>query len=278
MMKQTLRQRISYRRAVNTSLLVSIILSLPLSAWANNFRQSNAPGDRRACSILVWKVGSPHTGDVPAPVVSPDLQEEVRKLGCAIEIKTFPAMGFANTFFNAILLSQEPDILAFNNFGIIKGITTARERFEGIGSRQDVRETMINVSESLRSLEPSGGWQFLVRSSRNHAKARALAMRGVSCNPNLAGHMKELPEGVAGGIKAVAMTAARAHLTEDVKHLDALSGGKYREYSLPLPGTKSAVNDMVVCGMWGTSASPSSTLRLHMKEDISWGIRASWLS
>ena len=102
--------------------------------------------------IVVWKVGSPHAGDTPDTTVPPDLELNAEKIGGSIRIEALPATGFAQTFFDALEKHQEPDVLAFDNFGIIDGIKTAPGDFTGIGSRETVRKSLIQVTNSLKAL------------------------------------------------------------------------------------------------------------------------------
>ena len=123
--------------------------------------------------ILIWKVGSPHNGDTPDKTIPLELRQAAKKLGVSIQIEAFPAKGFADLYFIAVADHQEPDILAFDNYGIIEGITTKLGNFTGIGSSRQVKQSLVFVSESLKSLESGrGGWQCLIATSANHKAAR----------------------------------------------------------------------------------------------------------
>lgn len=145
----------------------------------------STPGERQ---IVVWRVGSPYTGDIPDTTVPLDLKVNAAKIGCSIRIEAFRAKAFAQTFFDAFERHQEPDVIAFDNYGIIDGITTQLGGFTGIGSSPTVRNNLVAVSESLKNFvagDRLGGWQFLVSTSKNREAARLLALRPPECSGGL---------------------------------------------------------------------------------------------
>ena len=111
--------------------------------------------------IRVWKVGSPHTGALPETTFSPALQQEAEKLGYRIEVEPFKAEGFAAKFWRAVDQHDEPEVIAFDNYGVLVGIQTALGRFQGIGSDPRVSSSLVMVHESLASLQERG-WVMLV--------------------------------------------------------------------------------------------------------------------
>jgi hypothetical protein len=133
--------------------------------------------------ITVWKVGSPWPEGIPDTTVPVDLVRSAERMGYTLKVEAFPARGFTQVFFRALEKHHAPDILAFNNYGIIEGMTTPSGRFVGIGSDESVRRELVQVTESLSSLE--GGrramWQFLVRTSPNYQAAKRLALRVPDC-------------------------------------------------------------------------------------------------
>jgi hypothetical protein len=58
-----------------------------------------------ADTVRIWKVGSPHRGDTPAPTIPASLKEAAEKLGVSLSIETFPAEGFAATVQPATLVA-----------------------------------------------------------------------------------------------------------------------------------------------------------------------------
>jgi hypothetical protein len=84
-------------------------------------------------TVRIWKIGSPYRGNTPDTVVPFALNEESIRRGQGISIEAFPAKGFAATFREAVTRNEPPDILVFDNFGVMEGITTDLGTFEGIG-------------------------------------------------------------------------------------------------------------------------------------------------
>jgi hypothetical protein len=136
-------------------------------------------------AIIVWRIGSPHRGDTPDTSVPLDLEADAEKLGYNLKVESFPADDFAEMLLDAFKKNREPDILCIDNYGLIEGIKTDRGRFIGIAANEQVRQSLIKVTESFKVLErPRDGWEFLFRTSRNFEAARALALRSVECNQN----------------------------------------------------------------------------------------------
>ena len=67
----------------------------------------------------------------------PGLEKEWAARGFHVALETFRASGFAARFSEAVARNAAPDVLVFDNFGIIDGITTDLGRFDGIA--QDPR-------------------------------------------------------------------------------------------------------------------------------------------
>ena len=84
---------------------------------------SSATCSPQAKAITVWKVGSPYYEGAPCKAISTDLKMKAKSLGCAIQVETFPAVRFADSFFAAFEKHQEPDVLVVENKGVISGIT-----------------------------------------------------------------------------------------------------------------------------------------------------------
>ena len=140
------------------------------------------PQAQTATTIRIWKVGSPHSGDTPHTELPPALAREAGSRGWRLSIEAFPAQGFAGRFFAAVRDGSAPDLLVFDNFGIVEGITTDLGTFIGIGQDPVTRKQLIQVTRSFDELlGPARGWTFLVTSSANHAAARALALRPPRC-------------------------------------------------------------------------------------------------
>jgi hypothetical protein len=114
-------------RMASTSLLTfgCILLTLFLHA---------PPSKSGSNLIQIWIVGSPHTGALPSAIVPPDLRRRAESLGYTITVQSFQANGFTARFREALLLHEEPEILTFDNFGVISGIQTPNGWIEGVDS------------------------------------------------------------------------------------------------------------------------------------------------
>jgi hypothetical protein len=133
-------------------------------------------------TIRIWKIGSPHRGDIPAALAPAELEREVVALGFSLVVQAFPAKGFAATFRDAVARNAAPDVLSFDNFGVMTGITTALGTFEGIGDQAAVQKAFVRVTGTFDDLlGPERGWNFLAPSSANHKIVKALALKEATC-------------------------------------------------------------------------------------------------
>lgn len=212
------------------ALVVLSILSYEFLPSTVSQVRNNA--DNILKDIRVWKVGSPHKGDVPDTTAPFDLQKESRTIGMKLNIEGFPAKDFAAKFFDAVEKHEEPDILTIDNYGIINGIDTPLGHFAGIGTSNQIKDSLVSVGGSLDELRGSeGGWQFLVSTSRNYQGAKSLALRQPRCE------------------------SASQTTLEQVKKTDAEELHKYAlkyvldsdQFHVGLGGDFS----IVICGFWG---------------------------
>ena len=216
------------------------------------FSVSKEAERREAGKILIWKVGSPHNGDTPDKTIPLELRQAAKKLGVSIQIEAFPAKGFADLYFIAVADHQEPDILAFDNYGIIEGITTKLGNFTGIGSSRQVKQSLVFVSESLKSLESGrGGWQCLITTSANHKAAKELAIGRLDCGADSVRNLAALPSTLTRPLTKLATDAVTAWHTKNVAALDTLASGKYPIDSLTLPAEARTPKHVQVCDVWG---------------------------
>jgi hypothetical protein len=172
-------------------------------------------------AINIWIVGSPHTGNLPSSRVPSEIADNARDLLVSLDVKTFAAKDFAAIFFAAFESNSGPDVLVIDNYGHIEGITTALGNFIGITSRAPVRDSLITVLESFSSF--GKGWQFLFLTSRNHQKAKALAMIAPKCKPEFAESVSRLAPPEAGEIRASAISAGYAYLTCNKESMTSIS-------------------------------------------------------
>jgi hypothetical protein len=201
---------------------------------------------RQADAVLtVWKVGSPHRGDIPSAAPPPDLARQALRQGLTLRVEAFPAEGFAARFFAAIKGRTAPDILAFDNFGIIDGITTPLGTFAGIRQDPAVRRDLVQVQGAFDEiLRPGQGWTFLVKSSARHAAAASLALRAPGC-PTL-----PAPSRGPADLAPIAAIVAKAQLTGDftgVQHY--VDPERVRGFSTR--ATAARVDTVASCGVWG---------------------------
>lgn len=179
--------------------------------------------------------------------------------GWRLSIDAYSARGFAARFLAAVRDGTAPDLLVFDNFGTIDGITTELGTFVGIGRDPAIRKHLIHVTHSFDELVgPGQGWVFLIASSTNYAAARELALRTPRCAN--AASAQILPADLA-----VAEIAA-AYLADDsaglLRHADPerLSGHR----SNPEPVT---VGGIAVCGGWGNERLAFATVNASYQAD-----------
>src|SRR6185369_1542717 len=97
-----------------------------------------------------------------------------------IEVEAFRASGFAAKFRDALQNHDEPEILAFDNYGVISGVQTQNGWVEGVDADSLVASSLALVHETLASLQQRG-WVMLVRSAVNYEAALVLSMRPAEC-------------------------------------------------------------------------------------------------
>ena len=203
-------------------------------------------------TITVWKAG-PYTRYplIYASAVS-RLEQQAKRLGIRIVVKTLPGEGFARRFSDAYHSGQEPDVLAINNYRIIWGMAS------------DVRKSLLPVTESLWGFDVPGplenGWQFLVTTSEHYEAARRLALRSPDCRPDW--QTSPLPE----ELQPVVAYITRAYLEGDANALASFEDDQRlrteipdreprywpRLYSFPARDPKSRqILETKTCGYWG---------------------------
>jgi hypothetical protein len=198
-------------------------------------------------TITVWKVGSPHRGEVPAAHVPEALAREAARNGLRLEVEAFPASGFASRLFDAIRRKAAPDVIAFDNMGVLNGITTALGTFTGIGEDPAIRRSLVQVTGAFDELlHPARGWTFLLSSSPNHKAARTLAVSPPAC-PN-----GTVSPGVAGELADTAMRVAAAYLTDDYSGVQHYLDPD-RLVTLGTRPKAARVGGAAVCGIWGNN-------------------------
>jgi thiol-disulfide isomerase/thioredoxin/outer membrane lipoprotein-sorting protein len=210
-----------YRTGYDISELRAAIAKLgpEFSGFAETPRNPSQT-ERASEEIIVWKVGSPDRGDTPDTAIPPDLEQAAEQKGLKLTVQAFPAKGFVQQFFEAFRNGQDPDVLAINNYGIIKGITTPLGDFTGIASDEAIHEKLVKVTESMSGLEVdsfghSKGWEFLVSSSRHFEAAKLLALRHPECDRRW--ELAPLTQDLEDSVVAI----AHAYLEGDKKSLSS---------------------------------------------------------
>jgi hypothetical protein len=220
---------------------------------------------KTADTIQVWRIGSPHNNDTPRPWLPAGLQLEARKLGLRISVEAFPARGFAQTFLDAVMRNAAPDILVFDNMGVMQGIKTQLGSFEGIGQEATSRRDLIHVTGAFDELlGPARGWTYLFSSSPNHEAARTLALRtpgcpGGSVAPNLQPDLAD-----------VVPRVARAYVEGDAVSIQSYSDADRLETVRSKPDT-AIVGTVQTCGTWGNSRVAFAWLNVSYQAETKMG-------
>ena len=159
------------------ALLIAGLVSVASSAAEDAAKTKDAPKqqEKGTQTVTIWRVGSPHRGDLPSETIPRALDAVAQKRGYSLRIEAFRAEGFHTLFWDAVSTNSEPDLLVLNNVGILRGSKTKMGTFTGIATRPRIKNSLIVVSESLDFF--GSGWALLVSSSQHHALAKSLAMR-----------------------------------------------------------------------------------------------------
>jgi hypothetical protein len=204
------------------AIVTSLIFYSPFSQssktsknWRNSpiaIAENNAKNDlETGRTISIWKIGDPHEVGTPEANIPSDLRQRAKQIDAQIVVETFPAKGFTARFRTAIKDHREPDILSFDNYGILAGIETDLGKFQGIYSIDGVKKSLVLANLTLDSLLPEGGWSFLLNNSRNYNVARQLALPKPECDGSNT-TIKLLDEIDSQTLKKLAIDASQAYL------------------------------------------------------------------
>jgi hypothetical protein len=195
--------------------------------------------------IRIWRVGSPHTGDTPQATAASRFRQDAARHGVRVTVESFPARGFAALFADAVARNLAPDVLVFDNFGVMSGITTRLGRFDGLASDPTLRPHLIKVTDVFGDLlPPSRGWVYLFALSPNHPAAKTLALKSPPCpaassGPMLKGELSEiLPRLTAAYLEGDDITMQAESDPERV----SLSRAKRERLE---------TGEIRACGLWG---------------------------
>ena len=227
-------------RICSSSLLILLLtLFLPASSLS-------PPGAAQTSSkvIRVWTIGSPHTGALPPAVAPPALLRRAESLGYTIEVETLRASGFVDRFRQAVQEHNQPEVLTFDNYGVISGMATPNGWIEGLYSNRLVASSLVLVHETLAPLQ-SRGWVMLVRSAVNYEAARTLSMQPGECDdsPSASPALQLAQE------KAV--FAARAYLDCDRSTLAAISDESRLVQQCFMPQSDTRIESVKACRIAG---------------------------
>lgn len=209
------------------------------------------PSQPNSKVIRIWIVGSPHTNDLPAAVIPPELRQRAESLGYFLEIQAFRPSGFAAYFHEAVQTNTEPEILTFDNYGVITGMQTRLGLFQGIDWNRRTASSLALVHETMTSLQPRG-WTMLVRSAVNYEAARALAMRPPECDAQ-SGRAADR-SGITPALREArekAVLATRAYLDCDRSTLTGISDESRMGQQCFQPLSDTKVETVKACSVSG---------------------------
>ena len=240
-------------RLVSSSLLICACVLLTLFFHASSIAPVGATAPSKSSSnvIRIWNVGSPHTGALPSAAVPPELRKRAESLGYTIEVESFRASGFAAKFRQALHSHTEPEILTFDNYGVIQGMQTRTGWVEGVDSDRRVASSLALVHETLTSLQ-ARGWVMLVRSAVNYEGARTLSMPPAECEAQ-SGRAPASPtiEPELRQVQEKAVLATRAYLDCDRATLSQISDESRLVQQCFLPQSDTKVESVKACSVSG---------------------------
>jgi hypothetical protein len=200
--------------------------------------------------IRIWIVGSPYREE-PQRAVPSDIQNRAKGLGYTIELTNFPASGFSAQFAQAFREHNEPEILTFDNGGILFGINAPNlPHIEGILNENGVASSLILEQESLASLQPRG-WVYLLRTAASYEAARALALQPGVCSQQFGGKAEPPANGELQSASDLAVAAARAYMSCDIASLTAMSDPQKLSTKCLYPDESSQVERVEMCSISG---------------------------
>lgn len=236
-------------RPILLRLVVGLLVAAAMTVAGTETTLSRGSGSSLVQSarseVRVWRVGSPYVADTPRVAIAGRMLERAAALGVHLTVEVYPARGFATVFADAVRRNAEPDVLTFDNFGVIEGITTPLGTFEGVG-RDGVRpQGMVRVNTVFDDLVgPTRGWAYLLRSSRHFEAAGALALAAGQCP---ASTPERLP---AGALQEAVMKAAMAYLMGDQVSLRAVADLERLE-TRGTTRSQMTVGAINTCAVWG---------------------------
>ena len=113
--------------------------------------------------VVIWRVGSPHR---PSIVPSNEIPQSLRNIAAGrdteLTIDVFPAAGFQATYRESQARGSVPDLLVFDNMGILTGFPPQYGGYQGIAEEPIARTDFIRATGTFDSLlDRQGGWTYL---------------------------------------------------------------------------------------------------------------------
>ena len=219
------------------------------------------PADAAGELIRIWVVGSPYRDEVPPMPAAVHLREATTAAGYDLTIEAFQARGFDAVFADAVARGAAPDLVVFDNFGIMDGITTPLGRFNGIGADPTRRTQFIKVTGVFDDLlGPARGWTYLFGLSPNHRVAKQLALRAPDCA------IADETANVDRDLADLVTNVATAYITRDTIAIQA-SADPDR-----LPGRPRSVGIVTVgrirsCGVWRNDKLAIASVNVAYESD-----------
>jgi hypothetical protein len=192
------------------------------------------------------------------------LAEAADGLGYVISVDSFPAAGFAALFTDAVARHAAPDILTFDNYGVIEGITTALGTFAGIAQDPTVQRDLIKVTGAFDELlGVQRGWTYLFAASPNHGPAKTLALGMPTCPHRYEGSIDD-------DLASLAPRLATSYLEEDTialqpfADLERLVTSRTKSKRMPVVAAR-------LCGTWGNARLAFAHVAATYRADAAMG-------
>lgn len=172
-------KRISLRlRFISSVMLQALLMLVPFAVCPAGTRGAGKSDN----VIRIWSVGSPFTRVLPQTTVPLELERQAEALGYTMTVENVRATEFPDKLREAVQAHTQPEILTFDNFGVLIGVDTPTGRYPGVlNTDYGIASSLEMVYESFAALQPRHWWVTLVRSAANYKAARTLAMRPPSC-------------------------------------------------------------------------------------------------
>ena len=234
-------------------VFVCVLVMLVLNAGSMEPVDAATPATASNSLIRIWIVGSPLTNEMPPAVIPNDLRQRTESLGYSIEIQAFRATGFAAYYREAVQNHYEPEILTFDNYGVMHGMKTGNGWVEGIDQDRRTASSLALVHDTMSSLQPRG-WVMLVRSATNYEAAHALSTRPAECAVQLGPRFDSTT--IAPALREAqeqAVSATRAYLECDQSTLAAASDDSRMVQQCFQPQSDTKVESVKACRVSGNN-------------------------